>query len=175
MSDEPQVKETTATKPTVPTGMAAVSPLASTFAVAVGFGANFFLNGLLARTLAQNFPAHFPPAGPEGETPHPTETGLVLTTLAMALNATIAGLFVGRLAPIAPVVHAAILAGLFGMFAMTGMDQARGLPGWFALSFALVPPAACVLGGFVASRLTARQAAKPRGEATTVQPDAKSP
>lgn len=171
-----EVKETKAPKG-APTGLAAVSPLASTLAVAVGWGVNFFLNGLLARTLAQNFPAHFPTAGPEGETPHPTETGLLLTTLAMALNGTIAGLFVGRLAPVAPVVHAAILAGLFGMFAMTGMDQARGLPGWFALAFALVPPATCVLGGFLSGRLRARQAAaaRPRGAAEAIPTEPKGP
>lgn len=155
---------------------AAVSPLASAASIAAGFAANFFLGGLSAMALASLFPAEFP----LGDPPQPTTLGLMLTTLAMGLNATVAGLLVGRLAPIAPVIHAAILAGLFGMFAMTGMDQAHGLPGWFALSFALVPPAACVAGGALA-RLGARRRAQrtpagaPRGEATAVPTDPPAP
>lgn len=149
----------------------AVSPLASAAAIAVGFGANWFLGGLSGVTLASLFPAEFP----LGDPPRPTTLGLVLTTVAMALNAMLAGLLCGRLAPVAPIVHASILAGLFGMFAMTSMDQARGLPGWFALAFAFVPPASVVLGGALA-KLAARRRARriaeaPRGEATTVEPE----
>ncbi len=148
-----------------------VSPLASAASIAVGFGANWILGGLSGVTLARLFPAEFP----LGDPPRPTTLGLVLTTLAMALNAMVAGLLVGRLAPIAPVVHASILAGLFGMFAMTGMDQARGLPGWFALSFAFVPPASVVLGGWLAKLAAQRRARRtperPRGEATSIEPE----
>lgn len=157
------------------TALAAVSPLASAFAVAAGFAANWLLGGLSGMTLASSFPAEFP----LGDPPRPTDTGLVLTTAAMALNATVAGLLTGRLAPVAPIVHAGILAGLFGMFALTGMDQARGLPGWFALAFALVPPATAVLGGWLArvgsrARHEKRLAAR-RGAATPVATDRAAP
>ena len=161
-----------ATSPkTTQNSTAGVSPFASAAAVAAGFGANWFLGGLSGVALASLFPAEFP----IGDPPQPTTVGLVLTTLAMALNATVAGLLVGRIAPIAPVVHASILAGLFGMFALTSMDQARGLPGWFALCFAFVPPAACVLGGWLARVVKRRRARPPaeirhRGEATSVPP-----
>lgn len=155
-----------------PTGMAAVSPLASAASVAVGFAANWLLSGLAGSALASLFSADFPMPGPDGEMPHPTDTGLLLLTLSMAFNGLVAGLLVGRLAPIAPIVHAGVLAGIFGMFAMTGMDQARGLPGWFAIAFAIVPPAACVLGGYLAKLGTARRAAiaatRPRGSAERV-------
>ncbi len=138
------------------------SPLRSTLAVLAGFGLNWFLAGAGAAMLASLFPEHFPPAS-EGAPPTPSALGLVLVTATFSANALLAGVLTGRIASYAPVVHAGILAGVFGLLALWGLDQARGQPGLFALAFVGLPPLFAVLGGLVARRAAlGRSARTPR-------------
>lgn len=136
------------------------SPLRSTLAVLAGFALNWFLAGAGAATLAALFPSHFPPAPADGTPPVPTTTGLVLITVVFSANALLAGVLTGRAAVHAPVVHAGILAGVFGLLALWGLDQARGMPGLFAIAFVVLPPIFALLGGMIAQRAARRRAAR---------------
>jgi hypothetical protein len=136
------------------------SPLRSTLAVLAGFGLNWFLAGAGAGMLAALFPEHFPPAPADGTPPAPSTLGLVLVTATFSANALLAGVLAGRIASYAPVVHAGILAGVFGLLALWGLDQARGQPGLFALAFVGLPPLFAVLGGLVAQRAAKRRDAR---------------
>jgi hypothetical protein len=141
--------------------------------VLAGFGLNWFLAGAGAAMLAALFGAHFPPPPADGTPPIPTSTGLVLVTAMFSANALLAGVLTGRIASYAPVAHAGILAGVFGLFALWGLDQARGMPGLFAIAFVVSPPLFALLGGVVAQRAATRRAARaPRIVSETVPPRA---
>lgn len=136
------------------------SPLRSTLAVLAGFGLNWFLAGAGAAMLAALFPDHFPAPLEEGVPPVPTTTGLALVTVMFSANALLSGVLTGRVAVHAPLVHAGILAGVFGLLALWGLDQARGMPGLFAVAFVVLPPIFAVLGGLVAQRAARMRAAR---------------
>jgi hypothetical protein len=137
------------------------SPFRATMAVLAGFGLNFFLSGIGPQMLAAMLPGEFPmPADPETP-PTPTELGLVLVCVIFSANALLAGVLTGRVALTKPFGHAAILAGIFGLFALYGLDQARQQPGWFAIAFVILPPMFVLLGGLVAERAAKRRAARP--------------
>ncbi len=136
------------------------SPFRATMAVLAGFALNFFLSGIGPQMLASLFPSEFPmPADPETP-PTPTELGLVLVCVVFSANALLAGVLTGRVATTKPFGHAAILAGIFGLFALYGLDQARQQPGWFAIAFVVLPPLFVLLGGLVAQRAAERRAKK---------------
>lgn len=93
---------------------------------------------------------------PSEEGASPTAEGLVLLLVGDAVNGALAGLVAGRIAGRATFAHAAALAGLCGYLAMTSMDQVAGMPGWFALGFALAAPLGILAGGLAAGRVIAR-------------------
>ena len=135
------------------------SPFRSTVAVLAGFVLNFFLSGIGPQMLASLFPADFPLPASEDVPPIPTDRGLVMVCVIFAANALLAGVLTGRIGERSPLAHAGILAGLFGLFALYGMEQATPYPGWFALSFVIVPPAFVMLGGAIARLAAQRRAA----------------
>ncbi len=129
-----------------------LSPAKSALAVLAGFVVLWVLRILFLMTAGALFPSLYP--AEEGA--HPTTNGLVLSLVGELINATLAGLVVGRLAGRAPIAHAGILAGLCGFFALTSMDQVIGFPGWFAIGFAVTAPIGLLVGGLIASRVRAR-------------------
>jgi len=134
------------------------SPFRATMAVLAGFALNFFLSGIGPQMLASMFPGEFPmPANPESP-PIPTQTGLLLVCVVISANALLAGVLTGRVAVTKPLGHAGILAGLFGLFALYGLDQASLYPGWMAIAFVVLPPMFVLLGGLVAERAAKRRA-----------------
>lgn len=135
------------------------SPFRSTIAVLAGFLLNFFLSGIGSQMLASVFPSDFPLPVSEDAPPLPTERGLSMVVVVFAANALLSGVLTGRVASTSPFAHAGILAGLFGLFALYGMDQATPYPGWFAISFVIVPPAFVLLGGWIAARAAVQRAA----------------
>lgn len=136
------------------------SPLRASVAVLAGFALNFFLSGIGSQMLASMFPREFPmPTDPETP-PVPTQTGLLLVCLLICANALLAGVLTGRVAVTKPLGHAGILAGIFGLFALYGLDQASQYPGWMAMAFVVLPPAFVLLGGWVAERVAQRRAAR---------------
>jgi hypothetical protein len=102
---------------------------------------------MVVRLVPDDFPAHGAP----------TERGMVLILGGALPSGIVAGLITGRLAGWAPLVHVIVLAALIGFLGALSSDQARGLPGWFALGRILVPVVALVFGGVIARATVARQ------------------
>lgn len=123
------------------------SPLRSVFAVISGFVVLWILGMLYATVVYSVASAHFPDEQP------PTTVGLALTLAGALPNGIVAGLMVGRIAGFAPIVHAAVLGGVIGFFAMMSSDQARGMPWWFALGRVVLPTLFVVLGGAIAKAM----------------------
>lgn len=146
----------------VPRGAAAPlpSPFRSTIAVLAGFVVNFFLSGIGAQMLASILPSEFPLPVSEDVPPVPTTLGLSLVVALFAANALLSGVVTARVAQTSPVAHAGILAGLFGLFALYGIEQARPYPAWVAIAFVLVPPAFAIVGGLLGKRAAAARAAR---------------
>lgn len=144
----------------LPAAQPVPSPLRSTVAVIAGVVLNIFLAGVGSGMLGALFPDHFPAPTEGTPTPVPTTTGLMLVSIVFSANAVLAGVLTGRIASYAPVVHAGILAGVFGLFALWGLDQARGMPGLFAIAFVVLPPAFALLGGAIAQRAATLRAAR---------------
>lgn len=132
------------------------SPIRSLFAVIAGGLVVWMLGPLYMGVLVRLAADHF--AGDR-----PTDVGLALLLAGWLPNGVLGGLLTGRLAGVAPIVHAAVLGSLFGFVAMMSMDQARGLPWWFALGLVLAPAVSVVLGGVVA-RITEKS--RPRSRPT---------
>lgn len=107
---------------------------------------------------------------PSEEGASPTFEGLVLLLVGDAVNGALAGLLTGRLAGRATLAHAAALAGFCGYLAMTAMDQVAGMPGWFALGFAVAAPLGIVLGGLAAGRVIAHAPTPAAPVASEAQP-----
>src|SRR5690606_33303404 len=123
------------------------SPLRSVFAVVSGFVVLWILGALYASVVYSIASAQFP------EDEAPTTIGLALTLAGAVPNGIVAGLLVGRNAGLAPIAHAAVLAGLIGFFAMMSSDQAQGMPWWFALGRIVLPSLFVVLGGVIAKAM----------------------
>ena len=117
----------------------------SVLAVAAGWLVIMVLGQLLASVLGSTMSADFP----TGEDSRPTDRGLAVWIAGSVPNGIVAGLITARIAGWAPIVHASVLAGVVGFFAMRNADRASGLPGWFAIAWIVVPPLAIVLGGVV--------------------------
>lgn len=128
---------------------ASLSPGRSALAVIAGFAVLWILRVLFMLMAGTLFASLYP----SGEGAIPTSRGLLLSLFAELVNGALAGLVTGRLAGRSPIAHAAILAGLFGFLGMTSMDQATGMPAWFAIGFAVVAPIGTLVGGVVASRV----------------------
>lgn len=149
------------------------SPFRATMAVLAGYGLNWFLLGIGSQMLASMFPSEFPmPADPETP-PIPTQTGLLLVCVMLSANALLAGVLTGRVAVTKPLGHAGILAGIFGLFALYGLDQASPFPGWMAIAFVVLPPAFALLGGWIAERAARHRAEK--GAARSAPPSGTRP
>jgi hypothetical protein len=132
-----------------------MSPARSAIAVLGGVVVYWILLSLFMGITVSMLPSLFPRE--EGAT-LPTG-GLAAILLGELVNGLVAGLLTARIAGRAPLAHTAALAGLLGLYAMTSMDQVRGMPGWFALGFACMGPLAVMIGGAVAGRVIAARAA----------------
>jgi hypothetical protein len=130
------------------------SPIRSLFSVIVGWVVLWLLGALYASVVYRLAPAHFPAEAP------PTATGMALMLAGAVPNGIVGGLITARLAGVAPLVHAAILAGVLGFFGLMSSDAALGMPGWFAIARPLLLPLAIVGGGAIARWVPARGAPK---------------
>jgi hypothetical protein len=128
----------------------AVSPARSALAVFAGVIVYWFLLSLFMGMSAALVPSLYPRE--EGQSQ--TTAGLVTILVGEVLNGMIAGLLASRIAGRAPMAHAAALAGLLGLYAMTTMDQVQGLPGWFAMGFACAGPVAVLAGAAIGARVS---------------------
>ena len=113
-----------------------------------GFVVLNLLNFLFAMTSSAIVPAWFPASGP-------TIQGLALGFVGSFANAVLAGLATGRLVGRAPLAHAAVLAAVFGFTLLGSLGELRTM-GAVGLGFVALPPLGCLLGGWVASRVSAR-------------------
>ncbi len=134
----------------------ALSPARSALSVLGGVVAYWILLSLFMGVAASVLPSLFPREEGASLTPF----GMVAIVVGELANGLVAGLLTARLAGRAPLAHTAALAGLLGLYAMTSMDQVRGMPGWFALGFACTGPLAVMIGGAVAGRVMARPTAR---------------
>ena len=119
-----------------------------------GFGVLWVLRMSFVMVAGTALSSLFPPGEPA------TTAGLVVSLVSDAVDGIAAGLVASRIAGTAPMAHAGILAGLFGFMGLRFMDQATGMPGWYAIGFALAAPLGALAGGAIASLLARRGTTK---------------
>lgn len=129
-----------------------LSPAKSALSIFAGFVVLNVLGVAFSFMAGTLWPALFP----SGEGAQPTGNGLEIWLVAETLNGAAAGLVAARLAGRAPLAHAAILAAVNGVLALTALGELRTMPGWFAIGFIATAPLGIMLGGLVASRVRAR-------------------